>query len=158
MTICKSDARFWCVWRQLQCTPIHKINNSFKKEREKRSYEESMWKIWKLKREESRTRTRPCCCLHLSRLAEAWASLPGFWSRLPLQSREEAIPTSKPSHMCSCCPSQRASPVSRTEPVTPAHLAGLGGNINSSHFSSREPTNETDLRFQKRVQVREKMK
>jgi hypothetical protein len=21
-----SDALFWCVWRQLQCTHIHKIN------------------------------------------------------------------------------------------------------------------------------------
>jgi len=26
-----SDALFWCIWRQLQCTHIHKINNSLKK-------------------------------------------------------------------------------------------------------------------------------
>jgi hypothetical protein len=26
-----SDVLFWCVWIQLQCTYIHKINNSFKK-------------------------------------------------------------------------------------------------------------------------------
>jgi hypothetical protein len=25
-----SDALFWCVWRQIQCTHIHKINNSLK--------------------------------------------------------------------------------------------------------------------------------
>jgi hypothetical protein len=24
-----SSALFWCVWRQLQCTHIHKINKSF---------------------------------------------------------------------------------------------------------------------------------
>jgi hypothetical protein len=27
----RSDALFWCVWRQLQCTHIHKINKSLKK-------------------------------------------------------------------------------------------------------------------------------
>jgi hypothetical protein len=27
-----SDALFWCVWRQLQCTHIHKINNLKKKD------------------------------------------------------------------------------------------------------------------------------
>ena len=26
-----SNALFWCVWRQLQCTPIHKINKYFLK-------------------------------------------------------------------------------------------------------------------------------
>jgi hypothetical protein len=32
-----SDALFWCVWRQLQCTHIHKINkiNFFKKWRKR---------------------------------------------------------------------------------------------------------------------------
>jgi hypothetical protein len=28
-----SDALFWCVWRQLQCSHIHKINKSFKKKK-----------------------------------------------------------------------------------------------------------------------------
>jgi hypothetical protein len=27
-----SDAFFWCVWREQQCTNIHKINKYFKKE------------------------------------------------------------------------------------------------------------------------------
>ena len=27
-----SDALFWCAWRQLRCTHIHKINNALKKE------------------------------------------------------------------------------------------------------------------------------
>jgi hypothetical protein len=29
-----SDALFWCVWRQLQCTHIQKMNKSFLKKRE----------------------------------------------------------------------------------------------------------------------------
>ena len=29
--VMRSDALFWCVWRQQQCTHIHKINNSLKK-------------------------------------------------------------------------------------------------------------------------------
>jgi hypothetical protein len=31
-----SDALFWCVWRQLQCTHIHKINESLKKQNQTR--------------------------------------------------------------------------------------------------------------------------
>jgi hypothetical protein len=34
-SVMRSDALFWCVWRQLHCTPIHKINLFFKKERKK---------------------------------------------------------------------------------------------------------------------------
>jgi hypothetical protein len=30
-SVMRSDALFWCVWRQLQCTHIHKINDSLKK-------------------------------------------------------------------------------------------------------------------------------
>jgi hypothetical protein len=30
-SIMRSDALFWCVWRQLQCTHIQKINKSFLK-------------------------------------------------------------------------------------------------------------------------------
>jgi len=28
-SVMESDALFWCVWRQLQCTHIHKINKSY---------------------------------------------------------------------------------------------------------------------------------
>jgi len=31
----KSDALFWCVWRELQCTHIHKINKSLKQNKKK---------------------------------------------------------------------------------------------------------------------------
>jgi len=33
LSVMRSDTLFWCVWRQLQCTHIHKIN-SLKKEEE----------------------------------------------------------------------------------------------------------------------------
>ena len=33
-----SDALFWCVWRQRQCTHIHKINKLLKKKRKEKSH------------------------------------------------------------------------------------------------------------------------
>jgi hypothetical protein len=30
-----SDALFWCVWRQLQCTHIHQINKQIFKKKKK---------------------------------------------------------------------------------------------------------------------------
>jgi hypothetical protein len=32
-SVMRSDALFWCAWRQRECTHIHKINKSFKKRR-----------------------------------------------------------------------------------------------------------------------------
>jgi hypothetical protein len=34
-----SDTLFWCIWRQLQCTHIHKINKSFLKRKFKKRQE-----------------------------------------------------------------------------------------------------------------------
>jgi hypothetical protein len=35
-SIMRSNAPFWCIWRQLQCTHIHKINKILKKEKRKK--------------------------------------------------------------------------------------------------------------------------
>jgi hypothetical protein len=40
-----SDALFWCVRRQLQCTHIHEINTSFKKKRKKRKEKRKSYSV-----------------------------------------------------------------------------------------------------------------
>ena len=37
LSVMRSDALFWCVWRQLQYTHIHKINKSLKKQTNKKN-------------------------------------------------------------------------------------------------------------------------
>jgi type VI protein secretion system component VasK len=39
-SVMRSDVLFWCVWRQLQCTHINKINKSLKEEEEKEEEKE----------------------------------------------------------------------------------------------------------------------